>query len=526
MDGSVRGSAPAAEGFFRHGWIIPFLVLTVPHPNPVFRAVVHALFALPYGALAAARRHPPSSTQVWLAITVLLAATVVAAVVTIVRGSISLGVAASARRMLATCGHRLGCCALAAAWLLACVLRHREAAIAVAAALVLATLRRRALVIAMITAAITVVRPGLGPATVLVALASSLAWIVARRPGWPAVTRAVRACVLGTTAAVIGSFLAGIVLPPSAGLHHYAAPRRVYDLTLDPSGVRLAFTTKGASPPGSLDRRTGEIRAIPSLDPAAYERLAWLPASERVVSGGGEGATILDLGAHTLERRLVGGSIIDVERVGPHQVAFAEEGSEALHLVDVQTGRQEVRAVPNGPYALEFDAGTDALFVTSWLDQPKVARLGLADASFREAFNGWGSTDVCVFPARGEVAIARPAYGDITILDSITLALRRVLPSDALVREIECDSARGVIYAASYFDGRISALDVERGDVFDVVRVGPFARALRLDPATSTIFAGSNAGVFELPTVLDQRGEVRFVRDHPRGRPGTPLRLR
>ena len=198
----------------------------------------------------------------------------------------------------------------------------------------------------------------------------------------------------------------------------------------------------------------------------------------------------------------------------------------ALHLVDVQTGRHEVRAVPNGPYALEFDAGTDALFVTSWLDQPKVARLGLADASFREAFNGWGSTDVCVFPARGEVAIARPAYGDITILDSITLALRRVLPSDALVREIECDSARGVIYAASYFDGRISALDVERGDVFDVVRVGPFARALRLDPATSTIFAGSNAGVFELPTVLDQRGEVRFVRDHPRGRPGTPLRLR
>ncbi|MBK7976248.1 MAG: hypothetical protein IPK07_24250 [Deltaproteobacteria bacterium] len=428
------------------------------------------------------------------------------------------------RRTLRGYGRGLSWCALAAAWLLACLLRHPEAALAVAAALFLATDHRRTLTIALAAAAITVARPGLGPAAVLLVLASSLGWVVARRPGWPAVTRAVRGCVTGTAAAVLVAFFAGIVTPPTASLHRYATPRRVYDLTLDPRGHRLAFTTKGASPPGTLDLRTGEIHAIPDLDAAAYERLAWLPASERVVSGGGEGATILDLAAHALERRVVSGSIIDVERVGPRHLAFAEEGSETLHLVDVETGRHEIRAVPHGPYALEYDPAADALFVTSWLDQPKVARLGLADGSFRAVFNGWGSTDVCVFPARGEVAIARPAYGDITILDSVTLAPRRVLPADALVREIECDPARGVIYAASYFDGRIEALDVERGDVFDVVRVGPFARALRLDPATSTVFAGSNAGVFELPTELDHHGEVRFVRGGPRGRPDAPPR--
>ncbi len=503
-------------------WVAPFAAWTIPHPNPAFRATVHLSFALPYAALAAAKRHPPSSEDLAIASVAILMTVAALLVASVARAARSLGFVGAVRRTGLAIARPLGWTLLAGAWFCACLLRHPEAALAASAALFLAADRRRTAWVALASASITMVRPGLGPVAVLFVVAGALAWVAARRPGWDAAKRALRGCVAGTAAAALVSFLAGIVLPPTAGLLRYTSPRRVYDLLLAPGGQDLVFTTKGAAAPGVLDRRTGESRSLPDLDPAAYERLAWLPGSARVLSGGGEGATILDLDKRALERRIVGGSIIDVERIGPHRVAVAEEGSEAIHLIDLETGDHQVRAVPHGPYAIELDPASDALFVTSWLDQPKVARLGLTDGSLLEAFNGWGSTDVCVFPARRELAIARPAYGDITVLDSASLALRRILPADALVREIECDPARGVIFAAAYFDGRVSALGVERGDVFDTVRVGPFTRALRFDAASSTLFAGSNAGVFELPIELDHRGEVRFGRLEGRApsRPG------
>lgn len=510
----LRLSDTAPELLRQAWWIVPFAAWTIPYPNPAFRATVHLSFALPYAALAVAKRHPPSSADLAVASVATLVTVAALLVTSVARATRSLGFVGAVLRTGLAIARALGWILLAGAWFGACLLRHPEAALAASAALFLAADRRRAAWVALASALITIVRPGpaLGPVAVLVVVAGALVWAAARQPGWDAARRALRACVVGTAAAAGVTFLAGIVLPPTAGLVRYPSPRRVYDLILAPSGQDLVFTTKGAAAPGVLDRRTGESRSLPDLDPAAFERLAWLPGAARVLSGGGEGATILDLDEGALERRIVGGSIIDVERIGPHRVAIAEEGSEAIHLVDLETGTHEVRTVPHGPYAIELDPAADALFVTSWLDQPKVTRLGLSDFSSVEAFNGWGSTDVCVFPSRREVAIARPAYGDITVLDSVTLARRRTLPTDALVREIECDSARGVIYAASYFDGRISALGVERGQVFDTVRVGPFTRALRFDAASATLFAGSNAGVFELPIELDRRGEVRFGR--------------
>lgn len=76
-------------------WAIPFAAWTIPYPNPALRATVHLSFALPYAALAAARRHPPSSEDLAIASVATLVTVAALVVASVARAARSLVFAGS-----------------------------------------------------------------------------------------------------------------------------------------------------------------------------------------------------------------------------------------------------------------------------------------------------------------------------------------------------------------------------------------------------------------------------------------------
>ncbi len=496
--------------------LIALLLIALPGPAPFHSWAVHAAFAITYGIVVGWITKLPSIASPGafvVGIGIALATIVIADVL-------------GTRRALRTSGMRglraalrladrtwVAALIVLAAWMGASALRHVELALAACAALVFAARQPRRRLVFGTAAAIVLARLPLQPIWVLALLGGVSAWAAWRRVSWRNVDRSMRWTALGAAAGTVIGFLAGTLHPAERDFVQHLQVRGVYDLAPDATGSRLAFTTKGRLPPGLLDRTTGAVTIGALHDATAFERIAWLPGTEQAAISGVGGITLVDFATHTQLADVARMLTIDVAAVGPRRIAYVEEGSPVLHLFDLDTGRDEIRHVPWGPYALEYVAPRDALFVTAWLGEPKVVRLGIGDGSYHETWNGWGSTDVCALPERGEIAVARPAYADVVILDDATLARRRRFDTDPMIREIECDAARGVIFTSSYFDGRVRALDAETGRTLDQAWVGGFTRALRYDARQRVLFTGSGAGIFELPVVDARGGRVAFRRN-------------
>ncbi|MFN7953686.1 MAG: hypothetical protein U0610_18310 [bacterium] len=521
---SADSTGPARDAFpkGRMALLVVLLAIAVPRGNPVHSLAVHALFAIAYGTveLAVTRVRALASPGAFVVLFgALLGALVIVDVLVLRRAARARGGRGGLAAVRLAGASQIAALATFAAWMGACAIRHVEVALAAAGALVLAAERPRRRAAFGLAAALVLTRPALGPWLATALLAGAAGWAGWRRAAWRDVDRCVRWTALGAATGGILGFVIGMARPADEDLSRRWPPQSVYDLAPDPSGRALAFTTKGKLPPGLLDRATGALTLGPLSDTTAYERIAWIPGSTQAAISGVAGITLVDLGTRAPVRDVASMQTIDVEVIGPRRIAYAEEGSPAVHLVDLDTGAEETRKVPWGPYALEYVAARDALFMSAWLGEPRVVRMGIADGSYREVFNGWGSTDVCALPARGEIAVARPAYADVVILDDVTLERRRTLASDPLVREIECDPERELIFTASYFDGRVRAWDAVRGKMLDVVRVGGFVRALRYDARQRVLFAGSRDGVFELPVTGDAGiGSAFARRAHSPGR--------
>lgn len=185
------------------------------------------------------------------------------------------------------------------------------------------------------------------------------------------------------------------------------------------------------------------------------------------------------------------------------------EPSGVVVKLDADTLEETARKkAVNVAYGICYNHKRNSVFVSSWMISKLVelsaARLRVENVlpTSHIIYNVECDTD------NGDVLATNPANRRIDVYDGETLRLKRFIPTDYGVRDMQFDQESNLLVAGSFVTGFLNIIDASTGRSLDKWYAGRIIRGVYYEPDSGRIFAAGKCGILELKLRFPRRRQA------------------